>query len=234
MTDYYKIETPEEFVYVNTTPDTCPFCRSLVYFEPVKVFYIDEADIQLVLKCPKNGCHKYTIGLYRCSGQVEVGFVQDPHTYNAYSLYDTVPETPLSLQKETFPNEITEVSPQFEIIFNQAYAAEQMKLSEIAGVGYRKALEFLVKDFAIHRNPAQKDKILNTLLASCLKTYIEDPKIRSVAERAIWLGNDETHYLRKWEDKDINDLKVLIQLTVAWIKIFQLTEKYTNEMPKAG
>ena len=32
------------------------------------------------------------------------------------------------------------------------------------------------------------------------------------------LGNDETHYSRKWVDMDINDLKILIRLTVTWMK----------------
>lgn len=28
-------------------------------------------------------------------------------------------------------------------------------------------------------------------------------------ERAAWLGNDETHYVRKWPEKDVKDLKSL-------------------------
>ena len=31
------------------------------------------------------------------------------------------------------------------------------------------------------------------------------------------LGDDETHYERRWIDKDLNDLKNLIRLTVNWI-----------------
>jgi hypothetical protein len=51
-----------------------------------------------------------------------------------------------------------------------------------------------------------------------------------MAERATWLGNDETHYVRKWEDKDINDLKILIKVTLHWIEMELLTEQYKTEM----
>ena len=36
--------------------------------------------------------------------------------------------------------------------------------------------------------------------------------------------------MRKWEDKDINDLKTLIKLTMNWIESFLLTEHYKKEM----
>ncbi len=44
-----------------------------------------------------------------------------------------------------------------------------------------------------------------------------DLRVRQCAERAIWLGNDETHYERRWMGKDLQDLKVLTKLTVNWI-----------------
>lgn len=58
------------------------------------------------------------------------------------------------------------------------------------------------------------------------------PKVKSCATKAVWLGNDETHYERKWEDRDINDLKILIQLTLHHIESELLTEKFEMEMKK--
>jgi hypothetical protein len=52
-----------------------------------------------------------------------------------------------------------------------------------------------------------------------------------MAQRAVWLGNDETHYERRWEDKDIDDLKRLITLTVNWIHNDLLTEAVIADMP---
>jgi hypothetical protein len=46
------------------------------------------------------------------------------------------------------------------------------------------------------------------------------------------LGNDETHYVRKWADKDLNDLKNLISLTRHWIEMDQLTKDFVKDMPE--
>jgi len=97
-------------------------------------------------------------------------------------------------------------------------------------VGYRKSLEFLVKDYCILKQPGAAEEIKKTLLGQCIGTWVEDPKVKECAKRAAWLGNDETHYLRKWESKDINDLKILITLTVNWIHNDILTERYMKEM----
>ncbi len=56
------------------------------------------------------------------------------------------------------------------------------------------------------------------------------PEIKGMAERAIWLGNDETHYVRRWADKDIKDLKNLIDLTVYFISMKIKAKKYKKEM----
>jgi hypothetical protein len=45
-------------------------------------------------------------------------------------------------------------------------------------------------------------------------------------------GNDQTHYLRKWEDKDLDDMLVLIRLTVNWIDSESLSKQYECEMPE--
>jgi hypothetical protein len=56
-------------------------------------------------------------------------------------------------------------------------------------------------------------------------------EIKQVSERATWLGNDETHYQRRWVDKDLSDLKVLIDLVLHWIKMEHLTDEALNSMP---
>ena len=71
---------------------------------------------------------------------------------------------------------------------------------------------------------------MKTTLYNCIINYIDDPMTQSVAKRATWLGNDETHYLRKWEDKDIKDLKTLLQLTMNSIENQLLVQSYESEM----
>ena len=103
---------------------------------------------------------------------------------------------------------------------------------EICGVGFRKALEFLIKDYAKFKNPEESEQIERKFLGKRIGDYIDDTRIKTVAKRAVWLGNDETHYVRKWEDKDLSDLKKLIELTVHWIEMEFLTESFENDMPE--
>ena len=106
-----------------------------------------------------------------------------------------------------------------------------MSLMEICGVGYRKALEFLIKDYIIQgKSEDIVDKIKKIRLAKCIDDYVEDEKLKAVAKRAVWLGNDETHYVRKWENKDVQDLKGVIRLTILWIEKEKETEWLLAEM----
>ena len=117
------------------------------------------------------------------------------------------------------------------MIYNEAIEAESHNLEEISGVGFRKALEFLMKDYCMLLHPEEKEKIIKMTLAGVIKTYVEDPSIKSISQRAVWLGNDETHYYRKWEGKTVEDVKKLIELTVYWIKMERLTNSILSEMP---
>ncbi len=67
-------------------------------------------------------------------------------------------------------------------------------------------------------------------LSTCIDKFVTSPEIKICAKRAAWLGNDETHYVRRWVDKDIENLKELILLTVNWIHSSILTQKYEKEM----
>ena len=130
---------------------------------------------------------------------------------------------------------ISEVSPTFVEIMNQVAVAESDQLSQLVGIGLRKGLEFLIKDFAKLQNKedATKVKAIETsALGQVIANFVDHPKLKAVAQRASWLGNDETHYVRKWDDKDIKDLRALIQLTTAWIVQVVLSERYELDMPE--
>jgi hypothetical protein len=48
--------------------------------------------------------------------------------------------------------------------------------------------------------------------------------------RPTWLGDDETHYERRWIDKDMGDLKRMIDLVLHWIQAEQLTAEAIRSM----
>jgi len=129
-----------------------------------------------------------------------------------------------------FSETINEVSPSFVEIYNQAVSAESHDLDQLVGIGLRKSLEFLIKDFSCLQHPGKDEEIRTTLLSACITRYIDDVNVKECAKRAAWLGNDETHYTRRWDDRDINDLKLLVRLTVNWIENVILTKKYLSEM----
>lgn len=109
-------------------------------------------------------------------------------------------------------------------IYNQSLQAEKNGLDEIAGLGYRKFVEFLIKDFAIYKNPEKELKIKNTWMKVCIENYIDNKQIKILAERSDWIGNDEAHYVRKQEDRDINDMKKFIKAMVYFIGMTLITE----------
>lgn len=223
MTDYYrafKILAKRESIYASLFdyPNECPYCHKTI----IPTFlhdYLDKEnhDIYASLLCPNANCNKPFIAKYEG---------RDSTVFHYKEIIIT------TLKQEVFSDEINTVSPKFVKIYNEAYFAEQHKLEEICGVAYRKALEFLLKDYLISKYPNKKDNIISITIANCINTYIEDIRLKATANRAIWLGNDHTHYERKWESKDLSDLKRLIKLTLNWVESEILTLQYEEEMKK--
>ena len=198
-------------------PDECPICHRHV--SPTALGAAVNAsrdELQAVYRCTNGACDSIFIGIY--------AVMQGTGT-----LVRTTPTTPTSKE---FEQTICDLSPAFVKIYNQAIAAEAFELDQVVGIGLRKALEFLIKDFATKQAPAEADSIKTLSLSKVINTYIADENLKKVAERATWLGNDETHYERIWEEKDLEDLKRLIRLSVNWIDNVLTTEQYIESMPK--
>ena len=203
---------------LDSLPDKCPFCHNSI--TPNVIFgYIHGSSLEALLSCPDKKCNKAFIAYY--------SFI--PTSASSRYVGQTSQGT---LIGRDFSEKLMQLSPSFVTIYNQAFAAEQQNLSEICGIGYRKALEFLIKDYAIQNNPSHHDKIEKDSLSAVIDKYVNDLRIKSVSKRAVWLGNDETHYLRKWEGRNLDDLKKLIDLTIHWIEMEMLTSSFEKEMPE--
>ena len=157
-----------------------------------------------IFQCPRSQCGHLFVGRYTPWGPSQV-----------YALRKCVP---LELQDASVSPEIRALSPDFYDVFNQAQKAERSGWVLVAGPGFRKALEFLIKDFACKLHPTETDTIKKIELGLCIQEYMANEMVKETARRAAWLGNDETHYLRKWEDMDLQDLKSLLDLVVATIQ----------------
>jgi len=205
-----------EYATLNRLPNECPYCHKSI--DPKVITYNTSNDrLEVIYKCPNLDCNRAFIG----------GYIHD------YSEYFDLHEVNIGeIQKKVFSGHINNISPNFVEIYNQAHFAEEHNLLEICGVGYRKALEFLIKDYLIEKNPSNEENIKNKFLGKCINDDVDDSRVKKVAKRAVWLGNDETHYVRKWEGKNLQDLKNLISLTTHWIEMDYLTEEIESDMPE--
>ena len=207
-------------------PDECPIChvslKPLVLgaFIDLNTLYSEEfnnSHAEVIFRCPSKACRSVFIG----------GYLYLKHSGYIYNYVYPISEKPTE-----FSTEIRGVSGKFIEIYNQAEAAESHELPLVAGPGYRKSLEFLIKDYAIKESTESKvEEIQHMQLSKVIDNFIDDKRIKEIAKRAAWLGNDETHYLRLWEDKDVTDLKKLINLTVNWIENVENYKKVIIDMP---
>ena len=130
----------------------------------------------------------------------------------------------------TFSEDIQNVSPTFCEIYIQAQMVEEEGYSQVCGLGYGKALEFLIKDYAISLNPSKTEQIKKVTLSDCIKNYIPDEAIQNSTDLARWLRNDETHYLRKFESHDSSHLRGLIDIVVLLIQQAHLKRKIEQQI----
>lgn len=215
---------------LNTIPDICANCGK--HGQPdfvTATVALSRRILHAIFRCPVSSCRGLYVAMYGCSNTG--GNWRGQLTGSGLARF---------VESKEFQQNVATTSPAFCEIFNQARIAEENGLNHICGPGYRKALEFLIKDFLIEHkfkgDAKGQEQIKKTFLGPVIEDYVDDERIKRCAKRATWLGNDETHYIRKWEDKDLADLKALILLTVNFIDSSIEAERYFSDMsdPKSS
>jgi hypothetical protein len=221
-------EGRDQQVSLDKIPDRCPICN--LHGRPE---YIASRVIEglqryigfMIFGCPADKCRSLFLARY----SVFPGSNPMKGALQSLSL-------PMFTDLTQFPENIRNVSPAFCEIYDQANKAEVNNLDQICGPGYRKSLEFLIKDYLInHTHQADTDaqvKIKSWFLGKVIEEFVDEDRIKKFAKRAAWLGNDETHYVRKWETKDVSDLKSLIKITVNFVDLAIEAEAHLAEMPE--
>jgi hypothetical protein len=213
-------------IELDRLPAQCPHCGTSTaarrMAEPLTVRDRTEPRyaIYLTLCCSARACGLPYFAIY--SNVKTVG----------YHLAGTIPSAPPAIRQDPV---IARISPDFYPILQQAAAADGHDLTLIAGAGYRKAIEYLVKDYVVRDLRTRKrdelakhdttaaqttDSEIEAILAKQLGqiiTMIPSDDLRAVAKRATWLGNDETHYTRKWVTEDLESLKDVLGLLTSHI-----------------
>lgn len=217
----YTITVKGEFPRV-----VCPYCKCKV--SPVFKYGL-LTDERFLVTCPECESQFFLATTHTLFtsylDRFEVKFAQD----NEWSVVTPPKER---VETKLIPDIVNTISPCFGSIYNEAYAARQLGYTQICGGGYRKALEFLIKDYATFLHPDKEKEIAKMELGNCIKKYVDNPSIQIYSNRASWLGNDELHYRRVWENKDIFDLEALIEASILAIKIEEERKKLEIEMPK--
>lgn len=217
-----KLKIGQEYYDFNQLPDECPHCHHAIKAEVLSTT-VDASDniVDMAFMCPRHTCKRVSIAVFRreMMNPIDMG-----REFRLRFLHPRNPVDPV------FSEHVAKVSPQYVEIFIQANRAEAFGLGEIAGVGYRKALEFLVKDYCITKHPDDEEDIKTKMLGPVIENFVDNQNVKQCAKRAAWLGNDETHYVRRWVEKDIKDLKLLIRLTVGWIEQEILTDILLKDM----
>lgn len=217
---FRDVNQPQEIDF----PMSCPHCGKTMkpnfcYGKSDQKYEEVQSTIGILFSCTVPNCSKYFAYQYNrfftprdYSQRIEVRQL----SYEA-------------ILGHSFPENLKVVSPQFIEIYEEALNMEQNNYQHGAGMTYRKALEFLIKDYLILRNPDDKHNISKTMLGQLISQYLSEfPKIQSLAKASTWIGNDETHYTRKHEDKSINDLKNFVDATALFISADELVAQATD------
>lgn len=200
----------------------CPMCH--VVLDPKVIDYIQTDEINWAT-------HLVTFYCKHCGNYFHAFFnlIDDFDGGKHAILLRTYPNVSA---KTDFNEKIKEISPVFDKCFQQSIEAEINNLNLIAGMGYRKSLEYLIKDFTIYQNQENEEEIKKMPLKQVIDKYIDNEKIKSLAIAATWIGNDETHYAKKHDGYNLEDLKNFIKIAVLHIEQEFIYEKAVSLISK--
>ncbi|MBO0477947.1 DUF4145 domain-containing protein [Vagococcus sp. DIV0080] len=192
-------------------PRQCRHCKNTgtqVFLEGVGTLgKLDESRGICIFACKL--CGSSTVHFMTLGQRV---FPGDFDQTNFLTPYDSVPSK--SISTDELPEDIKTRYPEFTNIYKQSQKAEENGLNQIAGMGYRKALEFLVTDFLIEHTPegTTEEWLRNpkTMLGSKIDR-LRNERLKKLAKASSFIGNDETHYTRKHTEHDVNSIKMFIK-----------------------
>lgn len=206
-------------------PDVCPVCNKGVSVSVEEWIYSEsndwrphrEARLEVVFRCKHKWCNRYFIAYFKW------------YVWWVFKVYHLEPTH--FHWKDFWENieELKKISPRFFEIYKESEKAEKWNLKEICWWWYRKALEFLVKDYAIYLNSGNEE-VINQVrnpkftLKDCINTYMPTQSIKTFWTLSAWLWNDEVHYTRQ-HDKDIPYLKKTIDALLQSISMLLLEKE---------
>lgn len=192
-------------------PNICPHCHIVqaprIAWQQQSTDSDSVRNLLTAWQCSNDSCSRIFVAVYKIDGQ-ELKFNR---FLNGLPKGPDWPKPVSDLKNGNSADTANPEQSKFIKTYLQSLAAENNGLDELAGMGFRKAIEYLVKDWAIQMKPADKDKIEASWLGVVIKDYYNGD-LKEILERATWLGNDQAHYNRLFKEFDIDVLKELIEL----------------------
>lgn len=194
--------------FVGPKPIECPYCGSFVSPVLRNVTGFTYSDNKTIYLTTFRGdcCNKDFFGLY--------DIIPSASSIANGSLLTIYP----SHKSQLLPDAIHKISPRFVSLYEQCYIAEQSGHLELAGTGYRNAIEILVKDFAINELGNSQPEVAKKKLADAIKTYLPSIDLQQSADVVRILGNDYTHYNQKYDDVSFPVLKAYVEIFIKSIE----------------
>lgn len=227
----YDFEGSKNFGYQATDipvlmPTECPCCKKTMASDLTPIIAVNNLLPSDAIEDEDDdfraGSECTVTSIYRCTSCNSLFTIWSKHKaeYNenhelGWSC-DIQNQYPFDTHVTAFSDEINGLSPEFVSIYNQSELAEAQTLNELCGMGYRRALEFLV-DAYIRKIKPNESIAPNLELSKKINNYIDIPKIKTLAEKSVWLGNDATHIVNKHPDRDVTDMKKFIRAITTMI-----------------
>ena len=188
-------------------PATCPYCGygTDATFNKKDYYPFNERYI-VTASCKCTSCGKTFF--FACE-------------YDKENLHD--PLTIPTISFTPYTNEIlASISERFIDMYNQALQAEFNGNIELAAIGYRSALEILIKDFAISELKQDPEKVVRKKLNDAIGEYLNQSELVATADVVRILGNDYTHYRRKYPEQDFELLKKYMEIFIKQIEVLYM------------
>jgi len=204
------IEKPNNIVASNiagthSKPCICPYCGIGTDATVIKnvVFDLHNNTMLLARTCKCTSCEK--IFFYACYRDKDEG--------------DNAPMVCIypNLNSAYKDDTIEKFSPRFIDMYNQSLRAESRNDIELAATGYRSALEFLVKDYAIKELGEPEGEVITYNLNNAIGKYLKQEDLANSADVIRVLGNDFTHYVRNYPQHDFEILKDYMDIFITLI-----------------
>ncbi|MGF3113528.1 DUF4145 domain-containing protein [Facklamia sp. P9177] len=125
----------------------------------------------------------------------------------------------------SFDEKLEQLSPRFVSLYNQASFCEDNGYFDLAGMGYRAAMEILIKDYALGFELDTKEKIAQRNLNRSIEHYFKNDETSQIAADVVRMfGNDFAHWDRN-EDYSLEQLKQYLEIFIQTIN-YKLMIKY--------